>query len=154
MTLLRSDARVTPQTRRVDLSATPGLPNAALVLLAGFLLHNVDHFRRGLDVLTPEVLWAGSFGGLITLAAIGLALAGHRLAPQVAVAVGFGMAIGVSIVHLLPRWSSFSDSLAAANADPFTWLAVLCEIAGALVFGWAGMRTLATTVSPKTRLTA
>jgi hypothetical protein len=153
MTLLRSGTRETPHTARVDLSATPGLPSAALVFLGGFLLHNADHLRRGLDILTPEVLWAGSSSGLITLAAIGLAVAGHRLARQVAVVVGFGMAIGVSSVHLLPRWSSFSDSLSAANADPLTWLAVLCEVGGALVFGWAGIRALASTMSPKTRPT-
>jgi hypothetical protein len=125
---------------RVSLAPTPVLRYAALAFLAGFLVHNADHFRRGLSVLTPEVLWAGSVSGIVTLAAIGLTLRGHRHAPLVAVTVGFSMAIGVSIVHLLPRWSALSDSLPDGNVDPITWVAVVCEIAGALAFGWAGTR--------------
>ncbi len=66
----------------------------------------------------------------------------RRVAPPVAVAVGFSMPVGVSIVHLLPRWSALSGSLPEANADPVTWVAVLCEIGGAHVFGWAGLRDL------------
>ena len=114
--------------------------SAALLFLAGFLLHNADHLRRGLDVLTPEVVWAGTASGVISLAAIGLAVLGSRRAPLVAGVVGFSMAVGVSIVHLLPRWSAWSDSLLSADADLVTWVAVLCEIGGALVFGWAGLR--------------
>jgi hypothetical protein len=125
-----------------SLASAPVLRYAALAFLAGFLAHNADHFRRGLSVLTPEVLWAGSVSGILTLAAIALTLRGHRHAPLVAVTVGFGMAIGVSIVHLLPRWSVLSDSLPDGNVDPVTWLAVACEIAGALAFGWAGARNL------------
>ena len=121
-------------------ASTPALRYPALLFLAGFLAHNADHLRRGLAVLTPEVLWIGSLSGVITLAAIGLTLLNYRFSPLLAVAVGFGMALGVSIVHLLPRWSAFSDSLVQANADAFTWLAVLAEISGALVFALAGLR--------------
>ena len=121
-------------------ASTPALRYPALLFLAGFLAHNADHLRRGLAVLTPEVLWIGSLSGVITLAAIGLTLLNYRFSPLLAVAVGFGMALGVSIVHLLPRWSAFSDSLVQANADAFTWLAVLAEIGGALIFALAGLR--------------
>src|SRR5207302_6336020 len=101
---------------------------AALLFLGGFLLHNADHFRRGLQVLTPEVLRAGTISGAVALVAIGMTLFKHPLAPAAALALGFSMAIGVSIVHLLPRWSALSDSLPDGNADPLTWVAVLCKI--------------------------
>ena len=124
------------------LRANRVLCNAALFYAAGFLAHNADHFRRGLDVLTPEVLWAGSVSGMVAVAAIALALLGHRLAPLVAVAHGFSQALGVAAVHLLPRWSAFSDSLADVGADGLSWAAVLAEIAGALAFGAAGAYVL------------
>jgi hypothetical protein len=121
-------------------AATRGLHYAALVFLVGFLLHNADHFRRGVDAVSAGVLWAGSVSGLITLAAIGLVLLRHQQSAELAVIVGFGMAIGVSAVHLLPPWGALSDSLAAVHADPFTWIAVLAEIVGAAIFGWVGLR--------------
>jgi hypothetical protein len=115
---------------------------AALVFAAGFVLHNADHVRRGFDALTAHVLVAGSLGGLLTLGAIGLVLARHPLAPLAAVAVGYQMAVGVAAVHLLPRWSAFSDSLPDGPVDGWTWVAVLAEIAGALAFGLAGSYAL------------
>ena len=114
---------------------------AGLLFFAGFLIHNADHFRRGLDVLTPQVLLVGTLGGLVSLAAIALVLVNPDLqTARVAAAVGFTMAIGVTVVHLLPTWSAFSDSLLAGHVDAFTWVAVVSEIAGALVFGWQGAR--------------
>jgi len=115
---------------------------AAWVFLAGWVLHNTDHLRRGLAVLTPEVLWLGSLSGLASVVVIGLTLRGSRHAPELAVATGFGMAIGVAAVHLLPTWSVFSDAL-PATADAITWIAVLAEIMGGVYFGWAGLRALA-----------
>jgi hypothetical protein len=115
---------------------------AALLFAAGFLAHNADHFRRGVDVLTPQVLWAGSVAAVLSVAAIALALAAHRLAPVVAVAVGFPLALGVSAVHLAPPWSAFSDSLPSGGVDALSWAAVLFEIGGALVLGAAGVYAL------------
>ena len=131
-----------PRTAPNQLVATRTLRNGALLLLAAFLLHNGDHLRRGIGVLTPEVFWAGTVTGLMTLAAIVLVLRGHRLGPPVAVAVGCGMVLGVSVVHLLPRWSVLSDSLPDGGVDAFTWMAVLCEIAGGLAFGCAGLQAM------------
>jgi hypothetical protein len=107
------------------------------VYAVGFLLHTADHLRRGLEVLTPEVLWAGSISGVMAVAAIALALVGHPLAPLIAVAHGFSQALGVSAVHLLPRWSAFSDSLPDGGVDTLSWAAVLIEIAAAFAFGAA-----------------
>jgi hypothetical protein len=111
----------------------------ATVYLAGWTLHTADHIRRGIDAITAEVFWAGNISGLIALAAIGLAFAGHRLAPVAAVAAGLPAAIGVAAVHLLPGWGVFSDSLPDGHVDRLTWAAVLVEIAGALAFGLAGL---------------
>jgi hypothetical protein len=118
-----------------------GLRTAAVLFLAGSLLHDADHFRRGLDVLTPEVLWIGIAGVVITSGAVGLTLLGYQHAPLIAIAVGFGTAIGVSIVHLLPRWSVFSDSFPGSNVDQLTWVAVLFEVGAALAFGLVGVRS-------------
>ena len=121
---------------------------AALVFLAGFLLHNGDHLRRGTDVLTWAVLWAGTVSGIVSLAAIALALTGHRWAPQLAAAVGISMALGVSAVHLTPHWSVLSDSLPDGHVDAFTWVAVLAEVVGALVFGMVGLLEAAPAQAP------
>ena len=122
--------------------ATRALRYAALGYAAGFLLHTADHLRRGLDVLTPEVLWAGNITGFVAVVAIVLALVGHRLAPLVAAAHGLSQAAGVAAVHLLPRWSAFSDSLPASGAGVLSWIAVLAEIVAALALGAAGAYAL------------
>lgn len=115
---------------------------AAAAFAVGFLLHNADHARRGFDTVTTHVLVAGTLGGILTIAAIGLVLARHPLGPLAAVAVGYQMAVGVSAVHLLPEWSAFSDSLPDGPVDGWTWVAVLAEVAGALAFGLAGSHAL------------
>lgn len=115
---------------------------AALVYAAGFALHNGDHLRRGFGAVTPQVLWTGNLSGIVVVAAIALALLGHRLAPELAVATGASMALGVSAVHLLPHWSAFSDSLTDAGADLFTWVAVLVEVGGSVLFAAAGLYAL------------
>ena len=70
------------------------------------------------------------------------------MAPRAALFVGFGLAIGVTAVHVPPSWGALSDSLSAAHADALTWFAVVSEIVGALAFGWVGARTLKSTGSP------
>jgi hypothetical protein len=128
----------TPHDRK---GASSALRSVALLFLVGFVLHNADHFRRGLDVLTPAVFWAGTLSGLVSLATIAFVLMNNgRLSAPFATVVGFSMAVGVSVVHLLPGWSALSDSLPDGGVDVVTWVAVLCEIAGAFAFGWVGWR--------------
>jgi len=115
---------------------------SALLYAVGIVIHMADHVRRGLEVLTPQVLWSGNVTGIISIVAIVLALVGYRLAPAIAVAHGFTQAIGVSAVHLLPAWGAFSDSLLTGGADPLSWIAVLTEIVCALAFGVAGALVL------------
>jgi hypothetical protein len=66
----------------------------------------------------------------------------HRAAPLVAMVVGFTAAVGVSASHLLPHWSSLSDSLPDGNVDAWSWIAVLLEIVGAIALGAAGAYAL------------
>jgi hypothetical protein len=87
------------------------LKSVAPVYAVGLLVHAADHLRRGLDLLTPEVFWAGSVTGVVAVAAIWMALVGHRLAPAIAFAHGVSQGLGVAAVHLLPSWGAFSDSL-------------------------------------------
>ena len=114
---------------------------AALVYLGGLALHTADHLRRGLDAVTDQVFWAGNVSTVIGLAAVGLVLSGHRLAPMAAVAAGFPIAIGVSAVHLLPEWSAaLSDSFVENTVSWMSWTVVAIEIIGALATGLVGLR--------------
>jgi hypothetical protein len=118
------------------------LKYAALLYALGLALHAVDHLRRGLDVLTPEVQWAGNLSTLLGIAAVVLVLMGHRWAPMVAVVTGIPVALGVAAVHLIPHWSAFSDAFPGAQHTGVTALSysvVLIEIGGALAMGAAGL---------------
>src|SRR5687767_13022787 len=118
------------------------LRTAALVFLAGFLVHNADHARRGLDVITEHVIWAGTAVAVTSAVVLTLVFTRHPLAPMAAAAAGFGIALGVSASHLLPEWSALSDPLADGDVGAFTWVAVLAEVGGALLLGAAGLAVL------------
>ncbi len=115
---------------------------AAVLFAAGLLVHTGDHLRRGLDVVTTEVFWAGNVSTVLAVAVIALVFLGNRWAPLLAVAAGFSQALGVAAVHLLPGWGAFSDSLSAGGVDALSWAAVLIEIGGALALGVAGAAVL------------
>jgi hypothetical protein len=93
-------------------------------------------------VLTPEVLWGGTVLTVAGVVAIVAVLARHRLAPKIAVAVGFYAAISVAASHLLPRWSSLSDAFPGGRVDALSWAAVSVEIAGAIALGAAAAAAL------------
>jgi hypothetical protein len=118
------------------------LPTAAVAFAAGWAVHNVDHLRRGTDAVTRHVLVGGLVVGVLAVAAVWLVLAGHRLGPFAAVAVGLGTAVAVGASHLLPEWSAFSDALPGGEVDGLTWAAVLAELAGAVWLGLAGLASL------------
>lgn len=111
---------------------------ATVLFVAAFLFHNADHLRRGVGSISDYVVGAGSVFALISLVAVVLVVLRHRLAPAVAVATGFGGALGVTASHLLPHWSVFSDSF-EDGVDALTWAAGVSEIAALLVFGAAGL---------------
>lgn len=114
------------------------LRSAAGAFAIGAILHNGDHFRRGVDTVTTQLFWLGNVGMVLTVAALAVVVARHRLAPLVAVSAGFPLALGFAAAHMLPEWSVFSDSFVDNDVSLFSWIASVAEIVGALVFGGAG----------------
>jgi len=112
------------------------LKTAAAVFVVGFVMHNADHARRGIDAVTEHVIWAGTVVGLVAAVVVTLVVTDHASAPLAAAAAGFGIAVGVSATHLLPKWGVLSDPLLDLSA--ISWIAVLAEITGALLLGLAG----------------
>jgi len=115
---------------------------AAVFYAVAFLLHTGDHLRRGLGVETGQVLVLGSASAVLQVFAIGAVFARHRLAAVLAAATGFPDAVGITAVHMLPQWSSFSDAFPGAHGTgvtAFSWFAAGAEIVGALLFGLAGV---------------
>ena len=116
---------------------------AALFYALGLGLHTVDHVRRGLDVLTPEVQWAGNLSTAIGIATVVLVLVGNRFGPLSAALTGIPVGVGVAAVHLLPHWSAFSDAFPGshgAGVTAMSWTVVLIEIVGAIAMGVIGLR--------------
>jgi hypothetical protein len=69
-----------------------------------------------------------------------LILTRHRLAPLVAAAAGFPLALGFFTAHWLPEWSALSDPVWEIGS--WTWLSYVAstvEIVGALAVGLAGV---------------
>ena len=120
----------------------------AVVFLVAVAVHGVDHARRGLDVVTTQVTSAGSIQFLLALIALVLVFRRHPSAPVAAIAIGFTSAIGFAAAHLLPQWSSFSDSFTGSHVAPnvtvLSWATALFEIGADIAFGWAGVRVLGT----------
>lgn len=121
------------------------LKYSSLFYALGLALHTADHLRRGLDAVTPQVLWAGNVSTLVGITTVVLVVLGYRLAPEVAAATGIPVALGVAAVHLLPQWSALSDSFVDASHTGVTalsWTVVLVEIAGAFAMGVIGIATV------------
>ncbi|MEA2269011.1 MAG: hypothetical protein QOC64_1621 [Solirubrobacteraceae bacterium] len=114
------------------LTGTP-LGRAALLLTAADLAHALDHVRQGRRI-GAEVYGAGVAGWLALAVLLVLVARRHRMAVPYAAAIGAAFAAGIGAVHLLPRWSAFSDPYAAAEVDALAWaLAVLPVLAAALL---------------------
>ena len=125
--------------------ASRGIKFAALVYALGLALHTADHLRRGLEVLTPEVQWAGNLSTLFGITAVALVLTNNRFGPLTAALTGVPVALGVAAVHLLPHWSAFSDSFPDAHGtgvSALSWTVVSIEIIGALAMGVCGLLVL------------
>jgi hypothetical protein len=120
------------------------LRNATILYGVGLALHLADHVRRGTGVLTGEVNLLGTISTIAGIITIGLVFTRHRLAPVVAVILGFPVAVGVAAVHLLPHWSDFSDAFpgSTTGVNGISWTVVLIEIAGAFALGVAGLNAL------------
>lgn len=123
---------------------SPALRTAGIGFTAGFLLHNADHARRGIDAITDHVVWGGTMVAVLAAVMLTLIFTRHPAAPQVAFVAGFAIAVGVSATHLLPSWGVLSDSLPDGDVDALTWVAVLAEVVGAIAVGVAGLRAIRT----------
>jgi hypothetical protein len=118
----------------------------AVIFLVAVTVHGADHVRRGMDVVTTQVMLAGTVQYLLAVIAVALVYRRHPRAPVVAIAIGFASAIGFTAAHLLRHWSSFSDSFVGSRVAPnvtvLSWATALFEIGADLAFGWAGVRVL------------
>jgi hypothetical protein len=118
------------------------LTTASWLLVGGFVIHNADHARRGLEVVDEGVVWAGTIVAMLLAVMMTLVVVRHDTAPAVA-AVGAGtIAVGVAAAHLLPEWGPLSDPLPGGDVDVLTWIAVWAEIAGAVTVGVVALRIL------------
>jgi hypothetical protein len=124
----------------MDASDHRGLRLAGLGFAAGFVVHNADHARRGIDAISDPVVWGGTVVAMAAAVVLTLVATRHPLAPFAAAAGGLAIAVGVSATHLLPDWGALSDSLPSGTVDGFTWVAVLAEVVGAALLGVTGLR--------------
>ena len=118
---------------------------ATALYAAGLAAHFADHIRRGTDVITPEVFWAGMASTAAGLLTIVLVATRHRMAATAAAVFGLPVAVGVTAVHLLPHWSALSDPFVGGGSigiTPISWTVVLIEIAGAAAMGLIGIAVL------------
>jgi hypothetical protein len=67
--------------------------------------------RRGADLLSRDVFWAGTLAVVVEVGVVALVFMRHRLAPLAAFAAGVSLAAGYTVVHFTPERSWLSDSL-------------------------------------------
>jgi Na+/proline symporter len=129
-------------------SAEERLRRTAVVFMFAVAVHGADHVRRGVDVVTTQVLSAGTVQFLLAVVAVVLVYRRHPWAPVAAIAIGFASAIGFTAAHVLPHWSSFSDSFTGSRVAPnvtvLSWATAIFEIGADIAFGWVGVRALGT----------
>jgi hypothetical protein len=114
-----------------------------LLLVVALVAHTADHaFNQPTRHLAAAVVVPGLVGSGVALVSLALALLRNPLAAPLAVALGFGQAIGFVAVHLLPHWGSFSDPYSPLSLNALSWVLVVAPIAAALALGFAGLRTM------------
>ncbi|SRX94024.1 hypothetical protein MSP7336_02271 [Mycobacterium shimoidei] len=122
------------------------LPWAAMAFAIGYTVHGLDHLRRGMSASPPFIMGAGMVQGLVVVTAIALVAMNHRRAPQAAIVVGFGSALGFTYAHLLPTFlPGYQDSYISPphiNVTWFSWLSALTEIGTGVIFGVVGIARL------------
>ncbi len=145
MTARSTGALASEHSPKISWSET-WLRVTAVIFAVALVVHGADHLRRGLGVVTGEVLGAGAIQQVGAAAALILVFGRHRFAPAAAVVVGFASAAGFTAAYLLPHWSAFSDPFTGAavaqNVNAFSWFAALFEIAADIAFGVAGLQLL------------
>ena len=119
---------------------------SAIVFAVAVALHTADHLRRGMDIVPPAVMVAGTVQIVLAAATVGLVFLGSRWAAHAAIAIGFLSAAGFTAAHLLPTWGFFSDSFInappAARVTWFSWATAIIEILADVLFGLVGIAVL------------
>jgi hypothetical protein len=114
------------------------LLGACLALVSLSVLHDLDHVRQ--DRPLPAVLTAvGIIGPAAAAFALLLVARRHHLAPAVAALVGAGSLVGLIAVHLLPRWSVFSDPYPEVQVDALAWTSLGLFMLAASAVGTLGL---------------
>lgn len=113
---------------------------AAIAFAAGYSVHGLDHFRRGLAASPDLVVAAGTVQGAFVLIAVWMALTGRRGAPVAAIVVGFGSALLFTYGHLLPVSLDSFVAEPHTNVTWFSWVTAAGEIGTGILFGLAGTR--------------
>jgi len=112
---------------------------AAGLFTAAVVLHGIDHARRGADSVDRAVFWTGTAAIALEVAIVVLICCRHRLAPLVAAAGGFSLALGYVVVHFLPSRSWLSDSFVGeSEVSALSWAAASLEVVSAIALGTAG----------------
>jgi len=125
-------------------TARDSTTTAMMAFVAAFLLHGIDHFRRGMAASPPAVMIGGMIQGLVVVVALVLVLRRYRWADQVAIIVGFGSAALFFYAHVLPTFlPGYQDSFTSGpriNVTWFSWLTAVGEIGTGLVLGCVALR--------------
>ncbi|MBV9351401.1 MAG: hypothetical protein JOZ23_07670, partial [Mycobacterium sp.] len=105
---------------------------AAVAFGVGFIIHGLDHLRRGMSALPMFIMVGGSVQAVFVVVAVVMALTRRPGAPLAAVMVGFGSAVVFTYAHLLPTvWPGYQDSFISPphiNVTWFSWLSAVAEI--------------------------
>jgi hypothetical protein len=107
------------------------LRRATLLVLATHVLHDLDHVRHG-TAAPGAVVATAILGWIALIALLVLVFRGHRLAAPYAAAFGVASALGFVLVHLVPRWSAFSNAYADADVDALSWVLAALPVAAGL----------------------
>ena len=121
-------------------TADTRLFQAGLVFAAASGVHFLDHLRRGQGSVSEELYWVGNLSTVLQVVLLTLVLTRHRLAPLMAAATGFPLALGYIAAHWLPRWSPLSDPLLGGST--LSLAASAAEVVGALLIGFAGLAVM------------
>jgi cyanate permease len=115
----------------------------ALVVVAAFTVHGIDHLHRGLHLESALIVVLGTVQSLLLGLAVALVITRNQWAAAAAVVVGCLNAAGFTVEHLLPDWfGPLSDSFVHAPPDrhvtAWSWLFAVLDVVAAIAFAVAG----------------
>ncbi|MEM8708101.1 MAG: hypothetical protein AAGE98_16680 [Actinomycetota bacterium] len=118
------------------------LRTATAFFAVGFVVHHLDHLRRGYGVVEEGVIVGRTVAAMLAAVLFTLVVTRHRTAPLAAVVVGSAVVIGVVLVRVVPPFGPPSDHLGADGTDTWSWLAVGVELVAAAMLVGVGVRDL------------